>query len=218
MEDYHNLQLKYDFLLLAYVFKKFRNRCLENYSFCLSHFLRESAISSDAILSMTKVRSYFRIWHVLVFWKRHERWCFLYLQKIQQSKNKYLTSYDPKKLIKYIKYSDKNNLFCYDMSKSLPMGGFKWFDSEKCDINKYNDNSFRGCVLEVNLGYSKELHEFHNDYPLAEDNSEFKIKMLSNYTILLMTIIFLLVMLEDYFLTCSTKENTCFITNICGIY
>ena len=104
------------------------------------------------------------------------------------------------------------------MSKSLPMGGFKWFDSEKCDINKYNDNSFRGCVLEVNLGYSKELHEFHNDYPLAEDNSEFKIKMLSNYTILLMTIIFLLVMLEDYFLTCSTKENTCFITNICGIY
>ena len=36
-------------------------------------------------------------------------------------------------------------------------------------MNKYN--SSKGCVLEVDLEYPKELPELHNDYPLAPDNS-----------------------------------------------
>ena len=30
----------------------------------------------------------------------------------------------------------------------------------------------RGCILEVNLEYPKELHELNNDYPLASDKLE----------------------------------------------
>ena len=55
MKDYHNLYLKCDVLLLANVFEKFRNICLENYGLCPSHYLSAQASSWDAVLSMTKV-------------------------------------------------------------------------------------------------------------------------------------------------------------------
>ena len=32
-------------------------------------------------------------------------------------------------------------------------------------------NSSKGCSLEVDLEYSKELCELHNDYPLAPDKN-----------------------------------------------
>ena len=48
-------------------------------------------------------------------------------------------------------------------------------------MNKYTSNSLRGCVLEVNLEYPKELRELHNDYPLAPDKIEIKKEMSSDY-------------------------------------
>ena len=55
MKDYHDLCLKFDVLLLADVFKKFRNDSLNNYKLCPSHYLSAPALSWDAILNMTKV-------------------------------------------------------------------------------------------------------------------------------------------------------------------
>ena len=48
-------------------------------------------------------------------------------------------------------------------------------------MNKYTKNSSNGCVLEVDLEYPKELHELHNDYPLASDKIEINVKRLSRY-------------------------------------
>ena len=56
------------------------------------------------------------------------------------------------------------------------MDKFKEFN-----INKYTSNSSKGCVIEVDLKYFKELQELHNDYPLASDKIEIKREMLSNY-------------------------------------
>ena len=66
------------------------------------------------------------------------------------------------------------------LSKFLPTGGFKWIDTKTFDSNKYNSNSWHGCVLEVDLEYPKELRELHNFYPLASDKMEMK-KEISNY-------------------------------------
>ena len=38
----------------------------------------------------------------------------------------------------------------------------------------------KGCILEVNLEYPKELHELHNNYLLAPDKIEIKREMLSD--------------------------------------
>ena len=43
------------------------------------------------------------------------------------------------------------------LCKFFTNGGFKWIDPEMLDLNKYTSNSSKGCVLEVDLEYSKEL-------------------------------------------------------------
>ena len=55
MKDYHSLYLKWDVLLLANVFEKFRNSSLKSYGLCPSHYLSAPVWSLDAMLSMTEV-------------------------------------------------------------------------------------------------------------------------------------------------------------------
>ena len=80
---------------------------------------------------------------------------------------------------------DANNWYGYAMPKFLPTGWFKWIDPQKSNLNKYNKNISKDCVLEVDLEYPKELHELHNDYLLAPDKTEIKRKMLSKYQLLI---------------------------------
>ena len=48
-------------------------------------------------------------------------------------------------------------------------------------MNKYTSNNLKGCVLQVDLEYPKELRELHNDFPLTPDKIEIKREMLSEY-------------------------------------
>ena len=67
------------------------------------------------------------------------------------------------------------------MSNFLPRYGFKWIDPKK--LYSINTAAIVRVVvfLEVDLEYPKELHQLHNDYPLAPDKIEIKEEMLSNY-------------------------------------
>ena len=61
------------------------------------------------------------------------------------------------------------------MSEKLPTSGFKWIDPLTEDfIMNYDDDSNVGYTLEVDLHYPKELHNLHNDYPLAPEKSEIR--------------------------------------------
>ena len=62
------------------------------------------------------------------------------------------------------------------MSKFLPTSGIKWIDPKEFDLNKHTSSSFKGCFLEVDFEYPKELHKLHNGYPLAPDKMEIKRK------------------------------------------
>ena len=73
--------------------------------------------------------------------------------------------FDPFEPSKFITYLDANNLYGWAMSKSLPTHGFKWVDEKDFDGWK----NFP-CILEVDLGVKKELHDYFNDYPLAPEN------------------------------------------------
>ena len=65
------------------------------------------------------------------------------------------------------------------MIQKLPYRSLKWDDKiTEDDIINY-DNGRTGFILEVDLEYPKELHEFHNDYPLAPEVMNVKANMLS---------------------------------------
>ena len=53
------------------------------------------------------------------------------------------------------------------MSNLLWTSWFKWIDPKEFDLNKYTSNSSKGCFLEVDLEYLKELQELHSGYPFS---------------------------------------------------
>ena len=68
------------------------------------------------------------------------------------------------------------------MSSYLPYGGFKWLKNvDGFDVNSINEKSDTGYFLEVDLEYPDELHELHNDYPLAPEKLTVTNDILSNY-------------------------------------
>ena len=50
------------------------------------------------------------------------------------------------------------------MSKSLHKCSFRWMSEIEME-----DWEVFSCILEVYLEYPKELHDLHNDYPLAPE-------------------------------------------------
>ena len=72
-------------------------------------------------------------------------------------------------------------------------------------------NSSKGCVLEVNLEYHKELRESHNEYPLAPMLSNYQLKIAGFYNIPIGTVNKLVPNL-------LIKKVMCFITKIYNLF
>ena len=70
------------------------------------------------------------------------------------------------------------------MSQYLPYSGFKWLNqkgiSDFC-LNSVSENSSIGYILEADLEYPSELHDLHNDYPLAPEKLEINQNIFSKY-------------------------------------
>ena len=70
------------------------------------------------------------------------------------------------------------------MVQNVPYGGFKFLSREEIDVfdlDSISENSTIGYILEVDLGYCKELHDLHNGYPLCPEKIEVGNDMLSKY-------------------------------------
>ena len=62
-----------------------------------------------------------------------------------------MKSHDLKQQSKHDLYLKTNNLYGHAMSKFLPTSGFKWLDLKEFDLNKYNSDNSKGCVLKVDF-------------------------------------------------------------------
>ena len=88
--------------------------------------------------------------------------------------------YDENKERSYINYFDANNLYGLSMVQEIPYKYLKW-DDTITENNKINyKNGSTGYFLEVDLENPKELHDLHNDYPLAPEVMNVKTSMLSD--------------------------------------
>ena len=94
-----------------------------------------------------------------------------------KANNKYCPDYDKTKPEKWIVYVDMNSLYGKAMSQYLPYGGFKWVKVNNKVINRIlnkSAGSSYGYFLEIDLDYPKELHDFHEDFPMAPEKMKKK--------------------------------------------
>ena len=169
MRDYHDLYQKTDVLLLADVFEEFRKVCLDNYQLDPAWYYTSPGLAWDACLKMTQVE--LELLHdqdmLLMVEKGIRGGVSMISTRYGKANNKYIQEYDPLLPSKYIIYLDANNLYGWAMSRKLPTHGLKWMEQEELD----NWESMP-CILEVDLEYPHDLHDLHNDYPLAPEHLE----------------------------------------------
>ena len=184
MGDYHDHYSKKDVLLLADVFEKFIDTCLKFYGLDPCHYFSSPGLSWDAMLKMTGIKLE-KISDIdkYLFIEKGLRGGISYIAKrYAKANNKYTKNYDPKKLSTFITYLDMNNLYGWAMSEYLPYGGFEWLKNVGgFDVNSINEKHEIGYFLKVDLEYPNELHELHNDYPLAPEKLAVSSDMLSKY-------------------------------------
>lgn len=189
-QDYHDLYLITDVLLLSDVFENFRNVCINNYGLDPAHYLSAPGLAWDASLKMTNVKL-----ELLTDYDMH-----LFIEKGMRggnsmiahrhaiANNKYMLKYDKNKKSSYIIYLDANNLYGWAMCQKLPYGNFKWIDDisnlqTNEDILKLNAHGDKGYILEVDLEYPEALHDLHNNYPLAPEKMVVNDEMLSPFSL-----------------------------------
>ena len=168
MGDYHDHYLKKDVLLLADLFEKFIDTCLQLYGLDPCHYFSSPGLSWDAMLKMTgvKLEKISDIDKYLFVEKGLNGGIFYIAKRYAKANNKCIKNYDPKKPSKFITYRDINNLYGWAMSEYLPYGRFKWLKNfDGFDAMSIGKISKTGFILEVDLEYRDELHVLHNDYP-----------------------------------------------------
>ena len=192
MRDYHDLYLKSDVLLLTDVFETFRDVCSTNYGLDLAWYYTAPGLSWDAALKKTGVELELLTDPdmLLMFEQGIRGGVSSIMTRYGKANNKYMKpslirqvmrfilkmfkrmmgedyldkDFNPNEPSKYLQYLDANNLYGWAMSKPLPTKGFKWMS--EAELQDWKNHP---CILEVDLEYPNELHDDHNEYPLAPE-------------------------------------------------
>ena len=157
-------------LLLTDVFENFREICLENYKLDPAWYLTAPGLSWDAMLKVSKIKLELLTDPdmLMMFEKGTRGGVSMISNRYSKANNKYMENFDNSEPSKYITYLDANNLYGWAMSEKMPYKDFKWV--EENDVEKMLSDGDLGYVLEVDLEYPSELHDLHNDYPLAPES------------------------------------------------
>jgi hypothetical protein len=184
LKDYHDVYLKSDVLLLADVFEEFRKVCMTHYQLDPAHYVSAPQLSWDAMLKMTDCSldliSDSEMFRMLDGSLRGG--ISMISKRYAKANNPRMPQYDPAQPEKHIAYWDANNLYGWAMSQPLPRGGFRWMEPrefEAIDWSSLSDDSDTGYFVECDLEYPEDLHDAHNEYPLAPERATIGEKFLS---------------------------------------
>ncbi|GET60563.1 uncharacterized protein LOC110249295 [Rhizophagus irregularis DAOM 181602=DAOM 197198] len=191
MQNYHDIYLKTDVLLLADIFQNFREMALKKYGLDPLWYYSTPGFAWDALFLMTGQRldlitdqdMYMMVEQGLrggisMVSKRYAR-----ANNPGMGEGKWTTD-KPKSSILYL---DANNLYGWAMLQYLPTGNFHWIKEEnelsniqrQIESNEIPDDSSEGYILKVKLEYPQAFHSQHTDYPLAPERMKVKKEWLS---------------------------------------
>ena len=66
----------------------------------------------------------------------------------------------------FIVDEDENNLSVWAMLNTPYLLVGVLLKNDRFEVNIIQEDSSKGCILEVDFGYRLELHNLHNNYPL----------------------------------------------------
>ena len=173
LADYTEIYCKSDVLLLADVFENFIDVCFEKFQLNPAHYITAPSLALDAMLKMTEVKLDFLTDPdmFLFFEKGVQGGVSTITKRYAKANNRYMgDEYDPNKPSIYIPYLDANNLYGWAMSQPLPHSNFEWQSEKELEELLDDPTKIKGCTLEVDLVYPTDLHDLHNDYPLAPES------------------------------------------------
>ena len=169
VSEYHDLYVQFGTLLLADVFKKFREKRIEIYQLDPAHFLSAPGVAWQACLKKTRVNLELLtdIDMLLMFEEGIRGGICQSIHRYAEANNKYMKKYNKNMPSSYLMYLDENNLYGWAMCKKLPVSNLIWSDDlskyTENFIKNYNENSDYGSILEVDIEYPKILWGLHKD-------------------------------------------------------
>ena len=172
LRDYHNMYLKTDVLLLADVMENYRNICIKNYRLDPLWYYPAPGLAWDAALKISEIQLELLTDPdmYLIVEDGIRGGISTIMKRYAKANNKYTNDFNPEEGSVFIQYLDANNLYGWAMSQPLPVNEFKWMN--KFELRYWDElcnKDGKGCILEVDLEYPKELHDAHNEYPLAPE-------------------------------------------------
>ena len=188
--ELHDLYMETDVLLLADVFEEFRHFSLLKYRLDPAHFNTAPGLSWSAALLHTMQRLEIPTdpdMH-LFFDKGLSGGASQIANPYAKANHESFEHFDQQVERAYISMFDCNNQYGWAMSQYLPTHGFKWvkLDTECSEfwteyVLQQEDCQDTGYFFEVDLEYPEELHDTHDQYPLAPEHLEIKEDMLSDF-------------------------------------
>ena len=165
--EYHDLYVQSDTLLLPDVFENFRNMCIKVYELDPAHFLSLPGLAWQACLKKTNVKlGLLTDYDMLLMVEEGIRGGICHsIHRYAKANNKYMKNYNKNEESLYIQYLDANNICGWAMSQKLHVNDFKWINnaSKQCNIKSYDEDSDKGYIFEVDVNYTKRLHDLHSD-------------------------------------------------------
>ena len=113
LDDYHDLYVQSDTLLLADVFENFIDKCIEIYKLDTAYFLSAPALTWQACLKMTKIKlKLLTDINMLLMIEDQIRDGITHAtHRYAEANNKYMKNYDKNNESLYLMYLDANNFY-----------------------------------------------------------------------------------------------------------
>ena len=156
------MYVQLDTALLADVLESFRDKCLEIYKLDPVYFLNAPGLAWRACLKKTEVKLKLLTDNnmLMMFEKGIRGGMCQATYRYAKANNKCMKNYDKNKESSFLMYIDANNLYGWEMSKKLPVDGFKWIDDltmlTEDFIKSYDEESDIGYMLVVDVEHPKK--------------------------------------------------------------
>ena len=185
MGDYHDLYVQTDTVLLADVFEKFRDKCIEIYGLDPSYFYSAPGLAWQACLKKTDVKlELLTDYQMLLMIEEGIRGGMCQsVHRYANANNKYMKNYDKTIQSSYLTHLDANNLYGWAMSQKLPVNGFMWYNEYLSDFNEefiknYDENSDERYLFEVDIEYPKQLFGSLKELQFLPERRKLKVEKL----------------------------------------